>query len=390
MLLHYKRTILIGFLFSIVFLVTVITVSTYREQYAKYRGFSETLNKNGYVAGYELMSLISIKEQYGYEKFFMDKANKVEDIQYSLSSDIVLDGDKSVKVIGYGDMMGEYAPKLSSGIWYKNAAKQPGEINASVSPNYQGIECGDLIQFEDKNGDTIGIRICGVLENKASYFNIGSYSSPLDIYGLYDVFDMSDFGKNEPTIYMSKEDLEEHIGGIEGLTVFMTLSDNFTAKDKEKFERYYTSRGASLQTYSDVKENSMITLRSKLYMVVPICISVFVLLLASIVCISSLGVVDDLRTMAVIFVTGVSEGKLTVIKCFDALVGNIIGVALLFIYHKCLVSSKYKNMILLELNGYTYAAILAEIIMFVLLSAVITLAILKANSPKKILNDSRM
>lgn len=160
----------------------------------------------------------------------------------------------------------------------------------------------------------VKIRIVGVLKEYSKIIGVSSVISAdtKDYQNMYYPFSLEDEGM--PIIMMDKEEMSQVFKSYEDVTIFTLMTNNLLIRYHDDITdeeiAYNEEKITDLISFtlryrmSEIRKNSMNTLKDKLMAYVPIFICAFILTMLSAVCVSAIVIKQQLRNYAIYNICG--------------------------------------------------------------------------------------
>ncbi|MBQ8281635.1 MAG: hypothetical protein IJZ25_04465 [Lachnospiraceae bacterium] len=386
---NWKRMLMVGIQLGAVLFLSIVAVTTYQEQSAKYIGFKGFLSGEGDLLAIDTMDIMEHYDT-GIEVWIRNVLDDVEAVDYPLHNSISVTAGDSLyySVYGYSEVIGKYAPPLESGVWFTDAKKEEGYINATITKNNDGIETGDVIDIKLETGKNVKIKICGVIENKATFFSPGITSEKCDIFSMYESYDIYDEAFQREIIFMDKDEMAQTIGGVCLFTFFVKYNDDISHETLERNRKNYQKLYAQSQSFEDLKRNSEAVIANKLMVLVPITACAFVLIGLSIASTSALGTLESMKDYAIFYICGSPWKKMLGLRFVEMMGSCAIGIFIVSILRSVTVMAGYKNIILFKLSAAAILIVAIELVVMVVFSLILPLVIMKKNTPVSVFKNN--
>lgn len=400
---RWKRIIITSILFALIMVLTFMSVSTYEAQSKKYDGFREILNKPGFFVFINPMNLLGDVDG-DFEEGLKKELIKVDGIYYPLKNSVLVEGKEEwgyVSVYGYDKHYADYKPAVESGCWFTDAPKKDGLINVVVTKCEGGYKVGDKITIIDSEMNYIEAYVCGVLENKASFYEPGRTDLNNDIYSLYETYDIynSDNQYDEDLrsnpnfkrfIFMSKDDLSSSLGGICLGTMFITFDKDVSRNVLEKNEQTLRTKAEFVVANSVMKTNSDAVLMNKVLVLIPLTVCGFIMILLSFIVTSVLEAYEDRKKFTILYMTGAKVENSFYIRMVELVITIILSISLTVTIKKIIISNGLKNTILFNISSAGIFLVVIEIAVIFIISSIIPLLIIKKKSLIHTLRSSKL
>lgn len=383
---NIRRNILSIVQLSLVYIISLCTVSAYMGQFGLWHGISDYIDESGVVlwqctpAGCDHIVEKLVKVEKCNIKYTVERTIKEKNVHYVLYT--TNPDQKSYKV------------PIISGWWCESGRAQDGVIRAVVSDVFleKNPDCkvGSIVSISD-----LKIKITGIYDSSELIFKDSAHSSEISYLDFYTTAEHSQAILGANTIYLmaSYEDMFRESTPYLNGSVIIDYEDDITEKEylanqeilMKEFE-YYPS--LNMEETKGIYEYSMDLLEVKL---MPMLLIFLISLLFSIVSVTTSGVVNvyaEQRNYGIYFICGNSWKKsilLSVIQwgiaagiaLFISLLGYSICKATDLAHSFELTFSIYHVLVLLALTGF-----------ILLISAILPYRILKKMQPINILKNN--
>lgn len=293
-----------------------------------------------------------------------------------------------------------YEPELKEGRWI-NPHRADGIVEAVILENDYGLTVGTKIQMYDvymqQPDNTLTVEIVGIIEDGTRI--VGSVSGWKNIQDYRDIY--TDYYFEEEgapilltSIYsincaMEKEDnhsLQRSMGGI----MFVVYDDDITLKEIAHNER---TLGNIISDYtkkslSAIKENSLLSIKEKLYSILPIFICVFILVLITAMCSFAISVKKHMREYTILSICGMPWNKSSLICILKSIIMSIIALTISIVLVFLVLEFEIIKETTLQLSFISVLACITVGIIYVLISAIMPSALIKGTSLNSELKDN--
>lgn len=196
---NIKKNILVIIQMIFVYIIGLVTISAFYEQYKLIDGVSKIYDDTGMV----IYPVSKSSDTFINEDVLKRLLKKVEKIEHTLytsiyDKDFLIDGVgmTGVNLLAYNPELISYIPNLIEGQWCEESPKEDGIINAVVAENVPfDVHIGQIIEYADITFKVTGIISCKEMiyggntvwkYDDASYldyyYNISNYKAMNDVY----------------------------------------------------------------------------------------------------------------------------------------------------------------------------------------------------------------
>ncbi len=111
--------------------------------------------------------------------------------------------------MGYSNNVSSYEPQLKKGVWYTKADK--GEyLPVVITEMVSGYDVGDVLELKSgSDSESQKFIICGILQNGASFYNIGTSKKNINVFDFYTPYDPTYDDTLEHMMFFSMEKAEK-------------------------------------------------------------------------------------------------------------------------------------------------------------------------------------
>lgn len=386
--IRWKQTVLMAIQIATVMVLGVFIITTYQRQSAQYTPFKEFMEGEGVA----FMGNRKGYFDYGGLEGFLSELKKVEDVSYVLTDTFYLDEDSAIYCYAYDDMTSGYVPQLADGVWYTEV-KDSDMLEVVATGNINGVKVGNEYEIATSdNGNKIKIRICGILENGASYYD-PNYSlinsSVFDFFSPYD-FMLDDM--LQPMFFFSQEEALKHgFSGIDGHRVLVKYQDDITEEEIVENERLIISLGGShIFTYDELRARTEKIIMSKVMVIAPVGIGVFLLVSFGNACLVALDVKANMKRYAIYYSYGMTWKRCMGISMVQSIGTGLLGFILAILTGNLIILFANQNTFFFEWGFWQLLACLILLVYLVVLAMIIPVFIFRKNVPVNILRNSKV
>lgn len=384
--------------------IVVIMTSSVLIRYRYYAPFKDILQSNGIFCDFSLPANYDEQKLQDPFKYIADDEIKnlipyVEDVvSCNFGPCWFVDENQFPLDINFSslfydnDMIERYEPELSQGCWLQTSTEADC-IECVISENDFGLKVGDKVKiaftaFEEKDLFQ-EVLIVGMLTERTKVIgyqqNRGTLENP-DITTLYGsgIFNADE----ELVVLLSSDYLSEHTTIIQGMfgPALITFKEGTSAGQIKKSRTQLSDYNAiTSYSFSEMNANSRAYVFEQVKNLLPIIIVLVVMTVVSGVSSSALSTRRELKSFAVLYITGLRWKQCALISLLHAL---ITAASALVLSGVCIWVLKLVEIdigILLILQWETIFCVLAIIGFFVLMSLLMPLLMLSQNTPKQIL-----
>lgn len=385
---HWKQTLLMALQIGMIMFLAVMAVTTYKAQTEKYDPLRAFMNREG--VAFEA-SIVSVNEADGIDKY-MDRLGVFDEFHCVRKDSLYLyeNLEGKFEVRGYDELLSEYEPEMSEGVWFTDAKKEEGIINAVVTGNPYGIEVGDVIEFSNSSyNKKIKVYICGMFKDGEAFYEVGSYSSDCTVFDYYQTYDSAREDKNF-YLFMSADDMVS-----QGMTatygrVLASYDENASESQKEYAGKKLAQDNDIVVPMSEVVERTEDIIDSKMVEIMPVFVGAFLLVTLSIACLSAIDTYSSVENYAILFICGMEWKKSLPIGAVKSTIICGFSVVVMLLIYGVTVITKISEKILFE-PGLWQAIICILISIYMIgISCIMPIYILKKNQPVSVLRDSKV
>lgn len=387
----------------VVLCVSTVMISSVYIRYQYYLPFKDYFESNGIFVSYnnyansdtENYALPTMMEA----KDFLNELDHTENMISCYGSMLFYpeNYDCVFRVISYDtEIIHRYQPKLQEGRWL-HITNNSSRAEAVISENEYGWGVGDVITLGCNNFPDptyFEVEIVGMLEENAKIVgDLDGYSRSADYNSFYTTYSYA--VEKTPILLFSHESLEA-IEDNEGAQLYAAVPQavrygslirlNDSATDEES-----NAVTSQLRNYGDCFSENMTTVRenSKAYMteqiqrLMPIIIIVFLLVIVSSVSGSALSTKKHLRHYVIYAINGLSWYRCACINFAQTLI--LLGVSLGLATLSLLMLHTMTDAVEIVLSGWLIGAYGIISLIYVLISMIMPIAMLRQNTPKQLL-----
>lgn len=381
----WKKILINSIGIAIMMFLGIVLFTTYQEQSRQYEPFRTTLKSEGVVV--EASEGINDIYAEGLENW-LSQFNKVKNCYYNYSDSVYINGVEqySYKVYGYGGMFGEYIPMLKDGVWYTEY--EGDKIPVVVSDSYN-IEVGDEIDiFFYNRKEFTPVYVCGVLEDGATYYKEGYFSSDVDIFNFYDVFDATREDQYA-LMFMDMDNMLKLDFGARCSRLFIEYDESITEDEIKENEDIFDKKEMVMRiSFEEIRKNSVEIIEQKLMVIIPVVVGAFLLIFLAIATTVAIDTSQSMCRYAVFYCCGMNWWKNGLINVAKAIVSCAIGYLLMLTGYNFIMASGYGDLLLFSLGKGQILICLAITGCMIAIAAAVPLCILFRNQPVKVLKDN--
>ena len=385
---HWKQTLLMALQIGMIMFLAVMSVSTYRVQTEKYRPLKEFMNREGLALEVDILSVGNAGgiENYldGYGVF--DEWHCV----YQSSLYIYDNLEGHFRVRGYDELLSQYEPEMSEGVWFTHASQEDGVINAVATGNPYGVKVGDTLELSNSSYDiTVKVHICGMLKDGEAFYEVGSYSSEASVFDYYRTYDST--RENEDFyLLMSADDMLEYGLKFSDGRVLASFDENASEGKRENARKKIVQNGEIADPMSEVVERTEDIIDSKMIEIIPVFVGAFLLVTLSIACLSAIDTYSSIESYAILFTCGMEWKNSTYLGAIKSSVICVLGTVIMFLIYGVTKVTGFSDKIIFDGGIWQVAACIAVTVYMILVSCIMPRYILKKNQPVSILRDSKV
>ena len=196
---NIKKNVLVIIQMIAVYIIGLVTISAFYEQYKLIDGVSKVFDDTGMVIHTTSMN----SDMFIREDMLKMLLKKVENVEHTLTTAVYDEdfringvGMTGINMLAYNPKLISYVPKLVEGEWCETAPKEEGIINAVVADNVPfHVDIGQIIKYAGITFKVTGIVSCKEMiyggnstwrYDDASYldyyYNIENYIAMKDVY----------------------------------------------------------------------------------------------------------------------------------------------------------------------------------------------------------------
>ena len=379
---RWKSTLLLAVLMGIIMFLLVLVISTFDRQVEKYKPFEELLEQDG-----EMLSIWLSRHEVA--ESLDEYISRLKGIKEYHATSILggQDGEFEYMLYGYDQMIGSYVPDMAEGVWYTEAERTEADVEIVISQNKLGIGLGDYVQLPFLEGTSF--HVCGVLEEKFSYFNPHRWQKYSSVYDWFLDYEASK--ESAMLCFADVEALEKAgIAWLEGVTFVVyepEISDGDKASNMELYAHNTTMKGAY---FKDIRERTLREIEGKMLELIPIVVGIVVLVVLGIVCLISLDTIAGLKDYAIFYCCGMKWNRILLINAIKSLLSCVLGFMLMMAARAYLVSSGKAKDLLIEIGGSQMLGIVAVGVLMVITAIIVPIVLVRRNTPVSVLKESGM
>lgn len=284
-----------------------------------------------------------------------------------------------------------YTPRMTSGSWLNDIPKDDGYIHAVVTQdNALGLTTGDIIDINSFDGKTAKAKIIGVMENKQYVLGYSLFCQT-DLANRMNFFDMYYTYNSEVEeqwgLFIPKSEIEKsslYSGDFAVWGMGFVLCDGMSDSEITEVHNYLVADCSPMYTVplEEINENSHAYIYEQLYILFPIALCIFLLTLITTISVISISVNSQLKTYATFYICGAKWRDCSLISFVYSLIICIISGIISLVAIGVIT---YKSLTVIKLGVFEVFAMLAAVLIYLILSAVMPLVITHRNQPKDIL-----
>ncbi len=401
--MHRAINVIIVVQLTIVFIISILCVSTITSRYKEYSSIKEYLQKDGlYVY---ILNLINPESGFIVEDSAELESNlkSAEVIScYNLWIEYKFDGYfLDIETRAYDkEIISSYKPVLKEGRYLEEKDNDTDIIEVIVSNN-NTFKVGDTIfakgVFEEDKDKLIEVKVIGVLEEGATIYGNntitqynGNYTALFENY----YFEIEE----APMFLMSKEDIAstmKNMGDyyitsmIKGTTIIIYNND-ISQYEKDYNTKYLDQNGniSIERELREIDENSKEYIFSQVSTLLPIIISVFILTMISSLSTNAISTNNQLRNFSIFYICGLRWKKCILVNITSSIILLSISIMLssLLIYggiNMGIISNK-----VVEVGIYQVGICAIIAIIYIILSMLLPIKIIGESTPNEILKQN--
>lgn len=401
--MHRTINIIIITQLTVMFIISILCVSTITSRYKEYSSIKEYLQKDGIYA--DIMTVIYPESGFiVQDSKELEKSLKSADVIacYNLWIEYKFDGYfLDIKTRAYDkEIISSYKPLLKDGRYLDEKDNDTDIIEAVVSNN-NTFKVGDTIFgkgiLEEDEDKLIQVKIVGVLEEGATIYGTNTISLNNDDYRIF--FENYYFEIEEnPMFLISKEDIDSTMKNMEGCyietmlqgTTIITYDENVSQYEKDYNNEYLSQYGFTSmeRELKELDANSEEYIFSQVSTLLPIIISVFILTMISSLSTNAISTKNQLRNFSIFYICGLRWKKCIMVNIISSIILLSISVIMtaLLLYgglNRGIISNK-----VVEIGVYQIGICVIIAIIYVILSMLLPMKIIGENTPNEILKQN--
>lgn len=411
-------SVLLVLFYTGVFIITVSIIAAVEIKTEDYMLMKPYMNQKGVI----LFPLVMAKKENDGGTLFRDDAeireyiSGVKDIVCieSIWAPVIAGFPKEVEAYVYNsEALSCMHPEMSEGRWFDEADNSSDYLSAVVTGNTNGrLHAGDVITLKTELDQDIEqkVLIIGVLADRSKILLTDMFHTPYEDYrDCFYVFDNAT--ENKVLLLFSDEQIEKGRSlnrfpymdfrvspnkgfqkQVKGITIL--TFESFMSNDdiQRELDKLYEGKGAFfIHSFelSDFKKrsDSYVLEDVRTWFPLLLCVSLFVL--SSSISINTIMVKRQLRNYAVYYLCGFAWGDCTKVSVFVS--GMEISIAILLTVIIRFVTDIFKigNMLFLFDGYYKYLAVLSVGFLFLILSVILPILMVRNSSAKQVLNENK-
>lgn len=403
---NLRKNIFVVIQMVAMYIIALMAVSAFDEQYRLIDGISEVFDDTGMV----IFSVNSTGDYFVSEESLKEELIKVEKVEHILNAQLydencVYDSKNlnSVEVIAYNSDNITYVPKLISGEWCEDVKEENGYINTVVSDNIPfGVEVGQIIEHSGYKFKVTGIvssneMIYGINTiykfDEASYLDFyGTWSYEKNIGGEYLFLIPYDILKNE---VMSKEGIDSDCSFFWRSFGFATIDyeDDITDEEmsynlKVLFDKYQRELNTDVFFTKNIYDYSKELMNIK---IMPLFILLFIIILALVTSLTIsvvINVMYEKRNYGIYFICGNNWGKTFRFSLINWLMLSITSMILAICGYVIIWTSNVFSGLSLSFNGLHIMMIVGITMFLMLIAVLVPYVMLHKIQPVSILKEN--
>ncbi len=387
-----------------VIVIVVIMTSSVLIRYRYYAPFKDILQDNGVLCIFTQPANYDAQNLQDPNKYIADDEIKnlipyVEDVascNYGPCYFVDENGNpanSSFTALFYDDeMIKRYEPEIAQGRWLQTGTEADC-VECVISENTLGLKVGDRIPlgfFSLEEEDMIQeLLIVGMLTERTKIIGHDKDSGTLETPDITSLYGGGAFNAEEElVILLSSNYLSEHTTVLQGMfgPALITFKEGTSAGQIKKSRTQLSDYNAiTSYSFSEMNANSRAYVFEQVKNLLPIIIVLVVMTVVSGVSSSALSTRRELKSFAVLYITGLRWKQCALISLLHSL---ITAASALVLSGVCIWFLKLVEIdvgILLILQWETILCVAAIIGFFVLMSLLMPLLMLSQNTPKQIL-----
>lgn len=409
--------ILIILQLSIIMILTTVMVSNITSRYKYYNPIKEQLSKTGvllhsqHYADTDQRLFTDINQ-------ITDNMKSVKAVYPSYSHFVLVpELNEYCQYYAYPDAFFEkMADEFKDGEWYTDNSNT---IYAAVSNNTHGIKTGDIIHFSTET-DEYEIVITGVLKEGAKVlgFDKNLYNAECNFNDLYetiyednylklynetidktekqhykelmDLGDPYDARYNFPSLFMSETEMRKmNIDKYFYGNMFIEFDENISEKEfNENMEWIKSFKNmTSVIKLKDINSQSLSYIKSQIASILPLIICMLTLVLITALSICIISIERMLKTYSIFFICGSSWKNLIKINIFESLFICLVSTIIVCAFFVASGFTGWLSFTVIEFGIFQILAHLMVMALYVLMSILIPVIVMRKRTPKQILTQ---
>lgn len=293
-----------------------------------------------------------------------------------------------------------FPPKLKNGRWLNTSDKAEG-IEVVISDNPFGWEVGDTLElcFYGGGDNYYPAKIVGEIEKDAKIFGLGTRLDKEHDFNLcYSVYDY-DY-EEVPLMLFSSEYLDtvevpldvdppaeivQHPGGVHLIVYDSDTSPDVLKEGQRMLGEMAEIGSAYTETFETLEPNSRKYLYMQVYNLLPIIISILILTFVSSVSSTAISTRERLRAYSIFYICGLRWDQCIWINMIQSAVISVISLVLAFAGMFVIGFTPLGEMVTIVWSGWLFAAAIGLAILYMLVSMLMPVIIIRKSSPKEIL-----
>ena len=218
-------------------------------------------------------------------------------------------------------------PVMAEGRWFEANNSTENEIEAVISPNYYGLETGDIVYlasyFAEDSDELIPVRIVGVLDENADVMKMNYSEDMISYYNF--IFNIKD-RLEIPLLIMQQEDIArlslncpplKEILWPQGL-LFIQYNDNITNEEKIVYDDFIENNIeiAIKEPLPTIKKKSILYIKEQISLILPVFFVFLIMTTMSTICVSVLVVKLHIKNLYIYRIVGIDRRGCFLIQFF--------------------------------------------------------------------------
>ncbi len=382
--------VLIAIQLAAVISILFVLVSLIESRLEYYMPFREEFSSQGYLCNIDVTDLEKdIEEAIG------DAQLVCSYWDYLMVNDQDAATDPIAETYIYSDKyLDAFTPTMESGEWLDKNSEYDGVLHAVVTPNNpMNLKLGDEFTLSNVEGVSQKAVVIGVVGD--SQYTVGaSFFSQTDMGNNNNFFDMYytynsevEVPSNHWGIYLTEEEYKSsnfYTGDMIVYGMAFVLTEGLSYEEHQQVGEAMMTNWCAIyiRELSEINANSFDHIKEQLYILLPIALCIFALTIITSISVISISVSGQLKTYAVYYICGAKWSSCSLISLiyslFICIVSSAISVCALLV-----IKNRTDTVISFEL--WEIATMVVTVLLFIILSALIPLAITHGNQPKEIL-----